>query len=221
MRKRPPTSCRKYLYRMASPAIRRFITVSRVCVGCCRNHPGNGEPAEMPADVQARRRAAVKVVTEATQNNPEVAAAFVGALLKANPVEQMRRELGENSPLSGLIPSQPSEPEQPYTDPSEQAEYQKLYEYNLGLTGDKARLSAGQMPNLASPVEALRTIDPAQLQALLARGFAAGQLAAGKKPAVASENLASTGRPAKKHHYLFWLVIALSAGAVLASFAIK
>ena len=62
---------------------------------------------------------------------------------------------------------------------------------------------------------------PAQLQALLAKGFAAPQLAtAQKKSAATAESIAGV-RPAKQPHYLFWLVIALSAGAVLASFAIR
>jgi hypothetical protein len=114
-----------------------------------------------------------------------------------------------------LAPAQPSEPEQSYTDPSEQATYQKLYEYNLGLTGDKARSSAGQALNLASPLEALRTMDPAQLQAILASGFAAAQ------KNVVPESIAGERQPSKKLHYLFWLVIALSAGAVIASLTMK
>jgi hypothetical protein len=102
------------------------------------------------------RKTAAKIVAATPKNNPEVAAALVGSMIQANPVAQVLRAFGENSPASGLVPAQPSEPDQTYTDPSEQATYQELYEYNLGLTSDKARSSAGQAPNLASPLEALR-----------------------------------------------------------------
>ncbi len=180
-------------------------------------HEPSGVPVEYPAEILAKRKAAAKVVAETTKNNPEVAAALVASMIQGNPVAQVLRAFGENSPASGLVPAQPSEPERTSTDPSEQATYQKLYEYNLGLTGDKARASAGQAPNLASPLEALRTMDPAQLQAILASGFAAAQ----KKSAAVPESIASERPPSKKLHYLFWLVIALSAGAIIASLTMK
>jgi hypothetical protein len=76
------------------------------------------------------------------------------------------------------------------------------------------------VPNLASPLEALEavgTMDPAQLRAILTAGFAAAQ----KKSAAVHESIASERQPSKKLHYLFWLVIALSAGAIIAALAIR
>jgi hypothetical protein len=184
-------------------------------------HEPSGVPEETLADVQAKRRAAAKIITETTQNNPAVAAAFLGSIIRANPVDQLTREIGENPLLRALIPAQPSEQEQTYTDPSEQAEYQKLYEYNMGLTRDKAGLSAGRAPNLESPLaalESLKQMDPAQLQAILAAGMAAS---ARKKPTATSESVDGEPRPAKKPHYLFWFVIILSAAAIIAAQAIK
>jgi hypothetical protein len=180
-------------------------------------HEPSCVPVESPAEILAKRKAAAKVVAETTKNNPEVAAALVASMIQGNPVAQVLRAFGENSPASGLVPAQPSEPEQTYTDPSEQATYQKLYEYNLGLTGDKARSSAGQAPNLASPLEALRTMDPAQLQAILASGFAAAQ----KKSAAVPESIAGERQASKKPYYLVWLLTAVSAGAIIASLAIR
>jgi heat shock protein HtpX len=184
-------------------------------------HEPSDVPEETLTDVQTRRRAAARIVTETTQNNPAMAAALIGSIIGANPGELLRRELGENSPLSALIPALPSEQEQTYADPAEQAAYKKLYEYNLGFTGDKAGLSAGPAPNLGSPLaglEAVRRMDPTQLQAILAAGMAAG---ARKRPAATSEGVDGQLRPAKKPHYVFWFVIILSAAAIIAAQAIK
>jgi hypothetical protein len=153
-------------------------------------------------------------------------------MIRGNPLAQVLRAFGENSPAGELVPAQPSEvsaqpseQDQTYADPSEQATYQKLYEYNLGLTGDKARSHAGPASTSESPLEALnalRTMDPAQLQGMLAAGFAAAQNASQhQKPAAAPASVLGEPRPARKAHFWFWLVIALSAGSIIASFAIK
>jgi hypothetical protein len=42
-----------------------------------------------------------------------------------------------------------------------------------------------------------------------------------KAAAAALKSVPGQQTPPKKFHYLFWLVIALSAGAIVASFAIK
>jgi heat shock protein HtpX len=171
--------------------------------------------SEVPAEISARRKAATQIVVEATKNNPEVAAALVGSMIRANPTAQLIRGFAQKSAMSGSLPA-PTEG-QTYSDATEEAAYKKLYEYNLGLTGDKVRSQAGQGFNLESPLEALKTMDPAQLQAILAAGFAAAQ----KKPATVRESAAGEPHSAKKSHYWFWLVMALSAGAIVASFAIR
>jgi heat shock protein HtpX len=185
-------------------------------------HGAAGVPAESPAEIDARRKAATKVVIEATQNNPDAAAAFLESIIQANPGQQLREKFAEILPASGLISAAPSGDEQTFANPADQAAYQKLYEYNLRLTADKDRFSAARGLPADSPLAALISgqsvnIDPAQLRT----AFAAGMATVHHKPAAAIESGPGVGQPAKKHHYLFWLVIALSAGAIIASFAIK
>jgi Peptidase family M48 len=197
-------------------------------------------PAESPGEVRAKRKAAAKIVAETMRTNPEamgaVMAKFVEKLqgnlnlaeiAKANPEElamlqatpQLMRGLGAIPPASGpdpapppADPAPPSAENQTYDNPSDQAAYQKLYEYNMKFTGDKSE----------SPLQSLlrgqpATIDPAQIQAALALGMASMN----RKAAAASKSDLGQQTALKKFHYLFWLVIALSAGAIIASFAIK
>lgn len=197
-------------------------------------------PAESPEEVRAKRKAAAKIVAETMRTNPEamgaVMAKFVEKLqgnlnlaeiAKANPEElamlqatpQLMRGLGAIPPASGpdpapppADPAPPSAENQTYDNPSDQAAYQKLYEYNMKFTGDKSE----------SPLQSLlrgqpATIDPAQIQAALALGMASMN----RKAAAASKSDPGHQTALKKFHYLFWLVIALSAGAIIASFAIK
>jgi hypothetical protein len=42
-----------------------------------------------------------------------------------------------------------------------------------------------------------------------------------KKSAAAPESVASEQPPSKKPHYLFWLMIAVSAGAIIAALSLK
>jgi hypothetical protein len=120
--------------------------------------------------------------------------------------------------------SEPTEG-QSYSDPIEEATYQRLYEYNLGLTSDKARSSARLAPNLGSPLEALEAVgkmDPGQLQATLTAAFAAAQVPnVRKKSAVVPASVPGERQPSRTLRYMFWIVIALSAGAIIASLAIK
>ncbi|MGA8060224.1 MAG: hypothetical protein WB999_18405, partial [Candidatus Binataceae bacterium] len=197
-------------------------------------------PAESPEEVRAKRKAAAKIVAETMRTNPEamgaVIAKFVEKLqgnlnlaeiaktnperldmLQANP--QLMRAFGANPPESGPDPAQPSaDPAQPsaenqtYDNPSDQAAYQKLYEYNMRFTGDKSE----------SPLQSLlrgqpTKIDPAQIQAALALGMASMN----RNAAAAPKSVPGQQTGSKKPHYLFWLVMALSAGAIVASFAIK
>ena len=101
------------------------------------------------------------------------------------------------------------------SDPSE-ADYEKLYAYNLGLTGQSAKMEAWHAPD--SPRQALLRgqsvkIDPAQLQAALALGMASAHRKRVPAPAKAA------GAPASPRtlRYMFWIVIALSAGAIAAA----
>jgi heat shock protein HtpX len=190
-------------------------------------HEGSGESgefaSELPAEIAAKRKAAARVVTETTQDNPEVAAAMVASMIQANPLAQMISRLAPDLPAGG--PSSASTEGQTYTDPNEEATYQKLYEYNLGRTGNKARLAGGHAPNLGSPLEALAAVgkmDPTQLQATLTAAFAAAQKKNVREESVGvAASAAGEGQPSRKLRYMFWIVIALSAGAILASLAIK
>ncbi|MFZ1119568.1 MAG: hypothetical protein WAN81_04980, partial [Candidatus Binataceae bacterium] len=130
--------------------------------------------------------------------------------LQAN--SQLMRGLGANLPESGPDPARTSAEDQPYDNPSDQAAYQKLYEYNMRFTGDKSE----------SPLQSLlrgqpTKIDPSQIQAALALGMASMN----RNAAAAAKSVPGQQTAPKKFHYLFWLVIALSAGAIIASFAIK
>jgi hypothetical protein len=151
-------------------------------------------------------------LAEIAKTNPEALAS-----LEANP--QLMRGLGAIPPAAGPDPAQPSaDPappsaeNQPYDKPSDQEAYQKLYEYNMRFSGEKPE----------SPLQSLlrgqsTTIDPAQIQAALALGIASMN----RKAAAAPKSVHGQQTAPKKFHYLFWLVIALSAGAIVASFAIK
>lgn len=195
-------------------------------------------PAESPEEVRAKRRAAAKVVSETMRTNPQAMAAMMANLTeklhgnldlseiaKTNPERlamlqasaQLMRAFEANPPESEPDPSQPSaDPAQPPANDqtrdnsSDQAVYQKLYEYNMRFT-EKSE----------SPLQSLlrgqpTTIDPAQMQAALALGMASMNRKAAARSIVPGQQTA-----AKKSHYLLWLVIALSAGAIIGSFAIK
>ena len=194
-------------------------------------------------EIRVKRKAAAKIVSETVRTNPD-AMANVAASVMAKTFETLKPKLeemartnpdavanllaispligasGANPPASESDPAQPSAENQPFDNPSDQAAYQKLYEYNLRLTGDKSRAQADHQPGPDSPLGGLpsgQTIDPAQLRAALALGMASMN----RKSAAASSNVPAEQTETKKSHYLFWLVIALSAGAIVASFAIK
>jgi heat shock protein HtpX len=200
-----------------------------------------------PDQINAKRKAAAKVVAEVTKTNSEAAAAVIESMLRAplgeqflrvlganlpprgpdptqaSPGEELLRALGANLPGNGPDPARPAAEDQTYDKLSDQAAYQKLYEYNLGLTGDKPRSQTGHLPGSESLLGAilggkpLTTIDPAQLRAALATGMASMH----KKSAAAPEGVATEQPPSKKPHYLFWLMIAVSAGAIIAALALK
>ncbi len=195
-------------------------------------------PTESAEEIRAKTSAAAKIVAETMRRNPAAMAATMTkileklrgnmdvaeiartnpeelAMLQANP--QLMRGLGAIPPESGPDPGQPpadsappSAEAQTYDNPSDQAAYQKLYEYNLRFTGEK---SGSPLPSLlrGQPI----TIDPIQVQAALALGMASMNRKA------AARSIPSQRPAPKKFHTLFWLVIALSAGAIIASFAIK
>jgi hypothetical protein len=179
-------------------------------------HLAPGVPAESADEIRARRKAAAQTVSRVTAANPEAMAAVLGAMLEAKPAQQIVRALAENTaPGEAETTEPPRAPEEGSsgTDPSE-AEYQKLYAYNLGLTGDSAKVETEQSRD--SPLQALLRVqsvkvDPAQLQAALALGMASAR----RKPAPAKA--AGTLAPPKAFRYILWIVIALSAGAIVAA----
>jgi heat shock protein HtpX len=183
-------------------------------------HQASDAPQESEAEILARRKAAMKTVQEVTASNPEAMAAMLGAMLKANPALQVMRALGENAPPGESEPA-PPEQDKPYDDPSQQSAYQKLYEYNLRLTGDRARSAAERAPTSESPPAVLRDelgkIDPAQLRAALTIAMASAH----KKPAPAPENTAGGQAVSKTLRFMLWIVIAVCAGAIAAALAIK
>lgn len=177
--------------------------------------------APTPDQIDAKRGAAAKVVAEVARTNPDAAAVVIESLLRARLGEQLMHALGAELPASESDPAEPSEQDPAYASPSEQAEYQKLYEYNLGLTGDKSRPPAGHVLGSGSPLEAViggqpETIDPSQLRAALAIGMASMH-----KKSAASPASVPGEHPPSKELYLFWLVIALSAGAIVAALAVS
>ncbi len=203
-------------------------------------------PAESPEEIRAKTSAAAKIVSETMRTNPQAMAAIMAKfaeklqgnldlseIAKSNPEglarlqasSQLMRAFGANPPESEPDPSQPSaDPAQSPADPaqppannqtrdnsSDQAVYQKLYEYNMRYTGEKSE--SPRQPLLRGQPT---TIDPAQIQAALELGMARMTRKAAARSIVPGQQTAP-----KKSHHLFWLVIALSAGAIIASFAIK
>jgi hypothetical protein len=112
-------------------------------------HQASGAPAESADKIRARRKAAAQTVSQVTAASPEAMATVLGAMLEAKPVQQMIRALAENAPPGEAGTAQSPEVQQQGkggADPSE-AEYQKLYAYNLGLTGDSAKVKAERAPD--------------------------------------------------------------------------
>ena len=139
-------------------------------------HEASDAPQESEAEVRARRKAAANTVKELTAQNPEAMAAMFETILRANPAQQLMRPVGETAPSGEAEAAEPPDKDKAGADPSE-AEYQKLYAYNLGLTGDRARLEAEERRSSESPLQALLggqsvKIDPADLRAALAIGMA-------------------------------------------------
>ena len=210
-------------------------------------------PSESPEEVREKRSAAAKIVAETMRTNPQAMAAIMAKfaeklqgsldlseIAKTSPERlaalqqassQLMRAFGANPPESEPDPAQPpadsAQPpaeNQPYDNPSDQAAYQKLYEYNMRFSGEKSEsplqsLLRGQPTNIdPAQIQAIRTtaLDKLVVEAALARGMASMNRKAAAPSIVPGQQ---TGP--KKSHYLFWLVIALSAGAIIASFAIK
>jgi hypothetical protein len=176
------------------------------------------DPAGSPEEILAKRKAAAKIVADVTRTNPDLMATLQAdsPLFRALGVNQAANPSDSAEP-SAHDPVQTPAGDPTYANPSDQAAYQKLYEYNLGL--DK---SADHPLGSRSPFEPgfrgqSPTIDPAQLRAALALGMASMH----KKSAAAPASIPGERPPSRKLRYLFWLVIALSAGAIIASFAIR
>jgi heat shock protein HtpX len=185
-------------------------------------HQASGAPPESETEIQAQRKAAAKTVREVTTANPEAMAAAVGAMMGSNTAQQMIRAMSESAPPGESERLAPPEQHEAYDDPSQQATYQKLYEYNLGLTGDRSRLAAERSLSSESPLDALlhgqsENINPAQLRAALELGIASAH----RKPPATSANTTGSAALPRAVRFMFWIVIALCAGAIAAAFALR
>jgi heat shock protein HtpX len=183
--------------------------------------PGASGLQESQAEIGARRKAAEKTVKEITQTNPEAMAAMLEAMLAANPAQQLMRALGENAPPSESEPAQPPQPGQPAADPHAVL-LQELLGRGLGLPLDSSRLEVEGSKPPESPMAALLRGQPVHLDpAMLRTALAAAMAASPRKPVPAPANPAAEAAPSKVLSYMFWLVIALCAGAIAAALALR
>ena len=187
-------------------------------------HQSSG--AASPEQIKAKRAAAAKAMAEVARSNPDAAIAVIESMVRSGPGALLMHALGADQAFGGSDLMDPTRPVAPpdgdpkFANPADQAAYQKLYEYNLGLTGDKPRSAAGHLPGSGSPQEVLLGgqpggIDPAKLRAALTMAMAS-------MPKKAASPVKAPGEPpSSKNHYLFWLVMALSAGAIVAALALR
>ena len=103
-------------------------------------------------------------------------------------------------------------------DASEQAEYRKLYQYNLAFTGESAGSTTSHPPSPGSPLGAMLggpsgEINPEQLRAALTIGIASTH----QKPMTVVASLTGEPKTPSTLRIMFWIVIALSAGAIAAA----
>jgi hypothetical protein len=176
--------------------------------------------ATPPEQIKAKRAAAAKVVADVARSNPDAAIAVIESMVKSRPAALLMHALGVDQAFGGSDPLVPPDGDPTYANPADQAAYQKLYEYNLGLTGDKPRSATGHLPGSGSPQEVLLGgqpggIDPTKLRAALTMAMAS-------MPKKAASPVKAPGEPpCSKNHYFFWLVMALSAGAIVAALALR
>ena len=188
--------------------------------------------------VEAKRAAAAKLVQRVIQTRPDEIAGAMGSMLSAGPGERLTHALDGDQAIGGSEFSEPPDGEPKYANPADEAAYKKLYEYNLRLTGDNPQsraadpaLSAmsmladmmGGQPGIVDPGK----VDPAQLRAALGsadQDYLRDALAmrmARTQAAVPAANVPDEPPPSAKKHYFFWLVMALSAGAIAAGLAVR
>jgi len=173
--------------------------------------------------IDAKRSAAAKAVSEVAKTNPDAAAAVLESMLRMPAATQLMGALGANLPEGGADSAEPSGQAPVFDNPSEQAEYQRLYKQDLELADDASPLPI-HPPRPGSPLEAIfggqpPTIDHDKLRAAFALAMASAQKT---RPAVASPKVANNpAEPPSALHYIFWIVIALSAGAIAAALAFK
>jgi heat shock protein HtpX len=176
-----------------------------------------GASAETTLDLQTHRQAAAKVVSEISKNNPDVVVAVLGSMLKNNPMAQVLDSLGQGAQDDTTL--RDATPSPPGGGDSDEKTYEKLYNYNLSLTGDRRRNLLDPTGNPLTPLQQMLkgapgNFDPNQLRTAIAVAMASQH-----KPRVVvtvKQSSSSTSTMA-----LFWAVIAISAGAIVAALAIK
>jgi heat shock protein HtpX len=173
--------------------------------------------AETTSDLQTHRQAAAKVVAEISKNNPDVVAAVLGSVLKSNPMAQALGSLGQgaqdDTTLQGAAPSETG------CGDSDEDTYKKLYNYNLSLTGDGPRNLPDPTGNPLTPLQQMLRGAPANFDPNQLRTMIAVAMASQHKPRVVVTVKQSSSSTSMM--VLFWAVIAISAGAIVAAMAVK
>jgi hypothetical protein len=198
------------------PPLRERIARLQVLIGAV---PGTVAPSDLTDDqLRAKFSESARFVQNAASTDPEVMAKIMQSALLALPGG--RRLLEKN------IGGTQIHRESTSRDPIEQ----KLHESNLASTGDSIPdkgLDSSLPPVLAADPPSVIGIglpDSAAKEALELAALAKmlGPVAASMQPKNAATQPAAAERPnGSSGTFLFWIVIALSAGAIVAALAIK
>ena len=176
-----------------------------------------GASAETTSDLQTQRQAAAKVVSEISKSNPDVVAAVLGSVLKNNPMVQVLGSLGQGAQDDTTL--QDAAPSETGGGDSDEDTYKKLYNYNMSLTGDRLRNLADPSSNPLTPLQQMLRGAPANFDPNQLRTMIAVAMASQHKPRVVVTVKQSSSSTSMM--VLFWAVIAISAGAIVAALTIK
>jgi heat shock protein HtpX len=198
------------------------------------HQPSTAESEERDAE----RAVAAKAIQQVTQSSPDAMAAVIQSMFRTRPGGQLTDALQGDQAIGASDLPEPPDGKPKYANAADEAAYKKLYEYNLRLTGDKPPSEASPALSAGSLIEALiggqlgvndlgkndpaqlgaalGAIDPARLRAALVLGMASTHKATAALPVAARGE-----HPPAKRHYFFWLVMALSAGAIIAGLAVR
>ncbi len=176
-----------------------------------------GASAETTSDLQTHRQAAAKVVSEISKNNPDVVAAVLGSMLKNSPMAQVLGSLGQGAQDDTTL--EDAAPSETGGGDSDEKTYKKLYNYNLGLTGNRPRNLPDPTGNPLTPLQQMLRGAPANFDPNQLRTAIAVAMASQHKPRVVVTVKQSSWSTLTM--VLFWAVIAISAGAIVAALTIK